>query len=68
MLCLYSPYAKVFPIFRLELSLDNMSWIEIPHLSRPSPSDDYTQFADLGLVAIDKQILKTISGRYFISE
>lgn len=62
-----SPNA-IFQTFNVEMSLDNVSWKNIPlHYSSPGKKD-YTQFAELGLISLEKLTSLSLYGRYYIPE
>lgn len=58
-----SPYATMFKTFEVNMSLDNVSWKEVPLLD--SQSNDRTKFADLGLVDLSRLVV-VIYGRYYV--
>lgn len=58
-----SPCANFFETFEVAMSLDNASWVNIPFYS--FQSNDYSKFADLGLIGLDGLVI-TIYGRYHI--
>jgi hypothetical protein len=62
---MYSPYADIFK-FKLELSYDNTTWVEVPFLKSTSKPEDFNRYANLGAFPIDKPTTLKIYCHYFI--
>jgi len=60
--CFSNPYADYLRIFQVEMSFDNVSWVNVPFYS--VQPDDYSEFADLGLLSLDELVI-TIYGKYY---
>ena len=62
---MYSPYADIFK-FKLELSYDNNTWIEVPFIKSTAKPEDFNQYANLGTFSIDKPTTLKVYCHYFI--
>jgi hypothetical protein len=62
---MYSPYADIFK-FKLEVSYDNNTWIEVPFIKSNSKPEDFNQYANLGIFSIENPTTLKVYCHYVI--